>query len=65
VACLAVFLGKEASAVVRARGFEGVVSVGEAIPGVGKLIEVRPDRCLISIGERKLAVSLEGEKRWE
>jgi hypothetical protein len=65
VACLAVFLGKEASAVVRAKGFEGVVSVGEAVPGVGKLIEVRPDGCLISIGERKLAVSLEGEKRWK
>jgi hypothetical protein len=65
VACLAVFLGKEASAVVRAKGFEGVVSVGETIPGVGKLIEVRPDGCLISIDERKLAVSLEGEKRWK
>jgi hypothetical protein len=65
VACLAVFFGKEASAVVRAKGFEGVVSVGEAVPGVGKLIEVRPDGCLISIGERKLAVSLEGEKRWK
>lgn len=65
VACLAVFLGKEASAVVRAKGFEGVVSVGETVPGVGKLIEVRPDGCLISIGERKLAVSLEGEKRWK
>jgi hypothetical protein len=65
VACLAVFLGKEASAVVKAGGFEGVVSVGEAIPGVGKLVEVRPDGCLVSIGERKLAVSLEGEKRWK
>ncbi len=65
VACLAVFLGKEASAVVRAKGFEGVVSVGETIPEVGKLIEVRPDGCLVSIGERKLAVSLEGEKRWK
>ncbi len=65
VACLAVFLGKEASAVVRVKGFEGVVSVGEAVPGVGKLIEVRPDGCVIAIGKRKLAVSLEGEKRWK
>ena len=65
VDCVGVFLGKEASAVVRAGGFEGVVSVGEKVPGVGKLIEVRPDGCVFSVGQRKLAVALEGEKRWE
>ncbi len=65
VACLAVFLGKEASAVVKTARFEGVVSVGEEVPGVGKLMEVSPNGCVISVGGRKLKVSLEGDRRWK
>jgi hypothetical protein len=65
VACLAVFLGKEASAVVKAAGFEGVVSVGEEVPGVGRLIEVSPNGCVISMDGRKLKASLEGDRRWK
>ncbi len=65
VACLAVFLGKEASAVVKAAGFEGVVSVGEEVPGVGRLVEVSPNGCVISVGSRKLKASLEGDRRWK
>ncbi len=65
VACLAVFLGKEGSAVVKAARFEGVVSVGEEVPGVGKLIEVSPNGCVISVGDRKLEASLEGDRRWK
>jgi len=65
VACLAVFLGKEASAVVKAAGFEGVVSVGEEVPGVGRLVEASPNGCVISVGGRKLKASLEGDRRWK
>jgi hypothetical protein len=60
-----VFLGKEASAVVKAAGFEGVVSVGEEVPGVGRLIEVSPNGCVISVGSRKLKASLEGDRQWK
>jgi hypothetical protein len=65
IACLAVFLGKEASAVVKAAGFEGVVSVGEEVPGMGRLIEVSPNGCVFSVGGRKLKASLEGDRRWQ
>ena len=66
VACLGVSLGAgEPSAVVRTKEFQGVVSVGEEVPGVGKLIAVRLDGCSFSVGKRTLVVSLEGERRWK
>lgn len=66
VSCLGVSLGAgEPSAVVRTKGFQGVVSVGEEVPGVGKLIAVRLDGCGFSVGKRTLVVSLEGERRWK
>jgi hypothetical protein len=51
--------------VVKAAGFEGVVSVGEKVPGVGRLVEVSPNGCVISVGGRKLKASLEGDRRWK
>lgn len=61
VRCLGVSLAKQASAVLLVRGVQVSLSVGEEIPGIGKLVSVTANGCEVHVEGKNMKLPLSME----